>query len=225
MFQAFGGGPAGCETALNAIIGYSEMLKQDAEAGSEARADLERIYGSGRNLLALINDILDLSKIEAGEMGFEPGTFDVGEMVRAVADSVAGLVEENGNTLQVHCDAGLGSLYTDETKVRQCLWNLLSNAAKFTKGGEIEVTAVRETIDGAEWAVFRVRDTGIGMDHEQVEKVFEAFTQADASTTRIYGGTGLGLAITRRYCELLGWNIAVESEPGKGSTFTLRLPV
>ena len=137
---------------------------------------------------------------------------------------MAELLKENGNTLKVHCGVGLGTLYADQTKVRQCVLNLLGNAAKFTRQGEVELTADRETMDGAEWVAFRVRDTGIGMSPEQIAQVFEAFTQADASSTREYGGTGLGLAITRSYCEMMGGDISVESELGKGSTFTLRLP-
>jgi CheY-like chemotaxis protein/nitrogen-specific signal transduction histidine kinase len=214
-------------TPLNAIIGYSEMLQEEvAELGQEALTpDLEKIHTAGRHLLALINDILDLSKIEAGktELFFED--FDARQMLQDVATTVRPLVEKNANRLVVEEAGGLGEMRSDLTKVRQVLLNLLSNACKFTKVGTITLAAAREP-DGAggERMVFRVADSGIGMTAAQMAKLFEAFSQADASTTRHYGGTGLGLAISKRFCQLMGGDITVDSEPGRGSTFTVTLP-
>jgi CheY-like chemotaxis protein len=213
-------------TPLNAIIGYSEMLREEAEddGRDEAASDLGKIHTAGKHLLGLINDILDLSKIEAGKMDLYLESFDVEEMVRGVVDTIRPLVEKNSNTLEVACDDDLGQIRADLTKLRQALFNLLSNASKFTEGGTIRLDATREEIDGREWVAFKVADTGIGMTPEQVAKLFRPFTQADASTTRKYGGTGLGLTITRRFCQMMGGDVFVESEPGQGSTFTIRLP-
>ena len=213
-------------TPLNAIIGYSEMLQEEvAELGQTALApDLEKIHTAGRHLLALINDILDLSKIEAGktELFFE--TFDVRQMLQDVATTVRPLVEKNANRLAVEEAGDLGAMRSDLTKLRQVLLNLLSNACKFTREGTITLAASRE--DGADRGriVFRVADSGIGMTAAQLAKLFQAFAQAEASTSRNYGGTGLGLAISKRFCQLLGGDIAVTSEPGRGSTFTVSLP-
>ncbi|HMB04110.1 MAG TPA: PAS domain S-box protein [Isosphaeraceae bacterium] len=216
-------------TPLNAIIGYSEMLQEEAEEEGEegTAADLEKIHAAGRQLLGLINDVLDLSKIEAGKMGLLLETFDIPEMVRGVVDTIRPLVEKRSNALEVDCPADLGSMHADLTKVRQSLFNLLSNAAKFTERGTIALTVARARgpkPDGGAWVTFRVRDTGIGMTPEQRARLFQPFTQADASTTRKYGGTGLGLTITRRFCQMMGGDISAESEPGRGSTFTIRLP-
>jgi PAS domain S-box-containing protein len=214
-------------TPLNAIIGYSEMLQEEvAELGQTALApDLEKIHTAGRHLLALINDILDLSKIEAGktELFFE--TFDVPQMLRDVATTVRPLVEKNANALLVEDAGGLGTMRSDLTKVRQVLLNLLSNACKFTRQGTITLAATREN-GGREGdrIRFRVADSGIGMTPEQLGRLFQAFSQAEASTARNYGGTGLGLAISRRFCQLMGGDITVASEPGRGSTFTVTLP-
>jgi signal transduction histidine kinase/CheY-like chemotaxis protein/HAMP domain-containing protein len=215
-------------TPLNAIIGYSEMLQEEAaDLGDAARhfiPDLQKVQGAGKHLLALINDILDLSKIEAGKMDLFLETFEVAPMLRDVVTTTTPLVEKNTNALAVHHAADLGTMRADLTKVRQALFNLLSNACKFTTQGTITLAVSRETVDGAVWVTFRVSDTGIGMASEQLEKLFQAFSQADISTTRQYGGTGLGLAITRYFCQMMGGDITVESAVGQGSTFTIRLP-
>ena len=212
-------------TPLNAIIGYSEMLREDAESlGSvSARDDLERIERSGKHLLALITDVLDISKIEAGRMTLCLEEFDLAALVQEVASTAQALAERNGNRLETVPVEGLGSMHTDETRLRQVLLNLLSNAAKFTENGVIRFEAWREP--GSDGCVrFSVADTGIGMSPDQVDALFREFVQGDASTTRRYGGTGLGLAISRQLCRLMGGDIAVLSEAGKGSTFTVRLP-
>lgn len=214
-------------TPLNAIIGYSEMLLEDvARTGqSEEESDLERISTAGRHLLALINDILDLSKIEAGKIDLEIEEFEVSALVEEVIATVEPLARTKGNRLSARCGSPVGRIRSDPTKVRQILFNLLSNAVKFTRDGTIDLEVTRDDDDAAQWIRFQVADTGIGIRPEHLDHLFEAFTQADASTTRQYGGTGLGLAISRRYCELMGGDIAVESELGKGSTFSVRLPV
>jgi signal transduction histidine kinase/DNA-binding response OmpR family regulator len=214
-------------TPLNAIIGYSEMLLEDAvDRGDEAsEADLRKIETSGKHLLGLINDILDLSKIEAGRVETYLEPVEVKQLVADLKPLIEPLLAKNGNTLVVDCAADLGVMTTDVTKLRQSLLNLLSNAAKFTKAGEVSLTARRETgPDGSHWFVFAVRDSGIGMTQDQIARLFQAFTQADSSTTRNFGGTGLGLTITRHFCTMLGGSIDVESTPGVGSTFTIRLP-
>ena len=213
-------------TPLNAIIGYAEMLQEEAEDAGLASyvADLKKVHGAGKHLLGLINDILDLSKIEAGKMDLYLERFDVREVVDGVVATIAPIVEKNANTLKVECPEGIGTMHGDLTKVRQALFNLLSNASKFTEGGTITLAVERHAVEGADWLDFRVSDTGIGMTEEQLKRLFQPFTQADASTTRKYGGTGLGLTITRRFCQMLGGDVTVESEPGKGSTFTIKLP-
>jgi PAS domain S-box-containing protein len=213
-------------TPLNAIMGYSEMLQEEAEDAerNEFVPDLQKIHAAGKHLLGLINDILDLSKIEAGKMELYLETFDVAEMVDGVASTIRPLVERNANTLEVRCGESLGAMHSDLTKVRQALLNLLSNASKFTEHGTITLEVERERADDKDWLVLRVRDTGIGMTAEQLNKLFQPFTQADASTTRKYGGTGLGLTITRRFCQMMGGDVIVKSKPDEGSTFTLRLP-
>jgi len=209
-------------TPLNAIIGYSEMLQEDAEdAGQQAFVpDLERIHSAGKHLLALINDILDLSKIEAGKMELYREDFEVEAMVRDVATTVRPLIEKNSNRLELVFGADLGTMHSDLTRTRQILLNLLSNACKFTENGTITLEVSRSDV-----MEFRVADTGIGMTAEQLERLFEAFSQADITTASKYGGTGLGLAISRRFCQMMGGDIEVASEPGKGSAFTVRLPV
>jgi signal transduction histidine kinase/CheY-like chemotaxis protein len=213
-------------TPLNAIIGYSEMLQEEAEDGGQDDwiPDLERIHSSGKHLLALINDILDLSKIEAGKMELYLEEFAVQPMLQEVVSTVGALVEKNRNTLSVELDPHLGSIYADLTKVRQGLFNLLSNASKFTTDGTVKLRAWRESVAGAEWVRFEVSDTGIGMTPEQLAGLFQEFMQADASITRKYGGTGLGLVITRHFCEMMGGDVTAASEHGAGSTFTIRLP-
>jgi len=214
-------------TPLNAIIGYSEMVEEEvADVGHpELAPDLQKIRSAGRHLLALINDILDLSKIEAGKLELYVESFDVRDTIRDVTTTIGPLVEKNGNRLEIRCGDALGAMRSDLIKVRQTLLNLLSNACKFTDHGTVTLTAAREANgSGDEWMVFTVADTGIGMTPEQMAKLFEAFSQADASTARRYGGTGLGLAITRRFCRMMGGDVVVASETGKGSTFTVRLP-
>ena len=213
-------------TPLNAIIGYSEMLEEEAEdAGQGALIpDLAKIRAAGKHLLDLINAVLDLSKIEAGKTDLYPETFAIADLVESTVSITQPLVATNGNTLEVRCPTAIGAMRADPTKVRQALFNLLSNAAKFTSAGRITLSVSRETADDAEWVQFAVCDTGIGLTPEQRERLFQEFTQADPSTTRTYGGTGLGLALSRRLCRLMGGDIAVESALGAGSTFTIRLP-
>ena len=220
-------------TPLNAILGYSEMLGEEA-AELELEdfvPDLERINSAGKHLLALINDILDLSKIEAGKMDLFLESFDVGAMIQDVASTLQRTVEKNGNSLTIEY-SNLGEMHSDATKVRQCLLNLMSNAAKFTQDGQIRLEAHRERMESLdettptrEWMVFEISDTGIGMSTDQVVKLFQSFTQADASTTRKFGGTGLGLALTRRFAQMMGGDVSVQSEEGQGSTFTIKIPV
>jgi signal transduction histidine kinase/DNA-binding response OmpR family regulator len=215
-------------TPLNAIIGYSEMLQEEAqELGDEDYLpDLQKIRSAGKHLLGLINDILDLSKIEAGRMDLFIETFEVEPTVRDVAGTVHPLLEKNGNSLDLRVGPAIGLMRADQVKVRQILFNLLSNASKFTEGGTVTLAVERAGgADGDASLVFRVSDTGIGMSREQMDRLFQAFGQADASTTKKYGGTGLGLVITKRFAEMMGGGIAVESEPGVGTTFTVRLPV
>ncbi len=214
-------------TPLNAIIGYSEMLQEDAQDANQAAflPDLEKIHAAGKHLLSLINDVLDLSKIEAGRMELYLETFEVCPLLSDVAMTVRPLIEQNANQLTIKCAPDIGSMHADMTRVRQVLLNLLSNASKFTDHGTITLAAERNGTHGVEAVVLRVSDTGIGMTSEQVDRLFEAFSQAEASTASKYGGTGLGLAITRKFCRMMGGDVEVESEPGTGSTFTVRLPV
>jgi PAS domain S-box-containing protein len=213
-------------TPLNAIIGYSEMLEEDAQESGESGmvADLQKIHSSGRHLLSLINDVLDLSKIEAGKIQLLPERFAIGPMVQDVIQMVQPLAAKNDNRLTSTCPDTVGEMVTDVTKLRQILYNLLSNSCKFTDGGSIELSVTRQPSADEDELIFEVQDTGIGIDPEKIDSVFKEFTQADASTTRKYGGTGLGLAITRRYCELMGGAITCESQLGQGTRFTIRLP-
>lgn len=213
-------------TPMNAIIGYSEILLEEAEEDGQTAVvqDLQKIRSAAKHLLSLINDILDLSKIEAGKMTAFHEPIDIAEMVNEVRTTVFPLVEKNANTLAIVMAPEIGTMHSDLTKIRQTLFNLLSNASKFTERSTIELRVVRTTEGGADWITFAVRDSGIGMTPEQLGRLFQAFTQADESTTRKYGGTGLGLAISRKFCQLLGGDITVESTVGVGSTFTVRLP-
>lgn len=213
-------------TPMNAIIGYSEMLQEEAaDLGQEDFIpDLQKIHVAGKHLLNLINDILDLSKIEAGRMEIYAETFEISDLIREIATTIHPLIEKNGNRLAIDCPDAIGSMHADVTKMRQSLLNLLSNAAKFTKSGCITLSVTSHTKYGQDWLRFQVRDTGIGISPTQIGKLFQAFTQADASTTRKYGGTGLGLAITKKFCQMMGGDIWVESSLGKGSTFTIELP-
>ena len=244
-------------TPLNAIIGYSEMLQEEAIdlEQEEFVPDLKKIHTAGKHLLTLINDILDLSKIEAGKMDLYLETFEIAAMIQEVVSTIEPLATTNHNTLMVHCADNLGTMHADLTKVRQNLFNLLSNACKFTESGTITLTVERDQDLDPEptsgdlspspsspspssspslpsspssptpFITFRVEDTGIGMSSEQIDRLFQAFMQADTSTTRKYGGTGLGLAIAQRFCQMMGGEITVESEVDKGSVFTMRLPI
>ncbi|MEG3842297.1 response regulator [Microcoleus sp. herbarium14] len=229
-------------TPLNAIIGYSEMLKEEAEelGSCESVPDLEKIRTAGKHLLSMIDDILDISKIEAGRMDLYLETFDINALIESAVATALPLVEKNGNTLEVYCPENLNTMHADMTKVRQVLLNLLSNAAKFTKNGKIAIGVERIKneqlrmknqeesaeilISNSEFLSFRVADTGIGMTQEQLQRVFQPFTQADASTTKKYGGTGLGLAISQRFCQMMGGSIEASSSLGSGTTFTVLLP-
>ena len=219
-------------TPLNAIIGLSQLLQDDAaDLGitKEFINDLESINSAGKHLLTLINDILDLSKIEAGKMSFYPETFELTGLINNIILTVKPLVEKNGNLLEVDCEE-LGIMHTDQTKLRQVLYNLLSNAAKFTTNGKVKLVVKIEKFDSQKAAsngiiTFTVTDTGIGMSEQQQQKLFQPFTQGDASTTKRYGGTGLGLAISRHFCHMMGGEIFVESELGVGSTFAVSLPL
>ncbi|MEG4801967.1 ATP-binding protein [Microcoleus sp. ARI1-B5] len=214
-------------TPLNAIIGYSEMLEEEAlESGLEdIIPDTQKIHNAGKHLLTLINDILDLSKIEAGRMELYLEEFDLGNLIEEVVAILYPLAEKNHNQLQVSCSPNLGVMYADLTKVRQILFNLLSNALKFTEGGTVILRATREPAGGSDWIYLQVSDTGIGMSAGQQQGLFQPFMQGDASTTRKYGGTGLGLAISRLFCQMMGGDIIVESQLGVGSTFTVQLKV
>src|SRR5919199_368373 len=229
-------------TPLNAIIGYSEMLTEEAEElGDEAFVpDLEKIRSAGKHLLSMIDDILDISKIEAGRMDLYLETFDIHALIESAVATARPLVEKNGNTVEVNCPDNLDTMHADMTKVRQVLLNLLSNAAKFTQNGKIAIGVERIkneqlkminqeessqiVISNSEFLSFRVADTGIGMTKEQLQRVFQPFTQADASTTRKYGGTGLGLAISQRFCQMMGGSIEASSTLGSGTTFTVLSP-
>lgn len=220
-------------TPLNAVIGLSQLLQDDAgDLGVSADfiADLETINSAGRHLLELINDILDLSKIEAGKMTLYPETFEIITLINNVVHTVKPAIEKNGNTLVIDCDEPLGMMYADQTRMRQVLLNLLSNAAKFTTNGKVTLTVknektnlLKETALGV--ISFTVTDTGIGLSPSQEQQLFQPFIQGDTSTTKKYGGTGLGLAISRHFCQMMGGEIIVNSQLGVGSTFTIRLPL
>jgi PAS domain S-box-containing protein len=214
-------------TPLNAIIGYSELLEEETAANGhiEYVSDLSRIKSAGLHLLDIITGILDLSKVEAGKMEVDLQLVDLSNLLGQAVAEVAPLVHRNGNNLTVDYDSSIGSITTDPVKLRQILFNLLSNAAKFTRDGEISLSAAIESAGEEKWVKLAVSDTGIGIEPGKIDSLFDAFTQADSSTTRRFGGTGLGLAISRRYSELFGGRIQVESKPGEGATFTVRLPV
>ena len=214
-------------TPMNAIIGYSEMLEEELEEEGHQTylADIGKIQTAARHLLSLINDILDLSKVEAGRMDLYLERFDLKAMIDECMATVKPLLDERAIGLDSSLADDLGSVYADSTKLRQMLLNLLSNAGKFTHEGVVVVSAERFSKQTAPWIRIAVRDSGIGIDPEQLESIFQSFTQADRSTTREYGGTGLGLAITRRFCRMMGGDITVSSSPGHGSTFTIELPV
>jgi PAS domain S-box-containing protein len=230
-------------TPLNAIIGYSEMVGEELEdlGAAQLKPDLDKVIAAAKHQLGLVNDILDLSKIESGKMTLLLDEFDVARLVHEVAATVQPLIAKNANKLEVVCPADLGTMQADQTKVRQVLFNLLSNAAKFTERGcirlevERESSRARESVDPLQGSAetratggsirFCVSDTGIGMTPGQLGRLFQAFEQAEATTSKKYGGTGLGLAISRKFCRLMDGDIDVTSESGKGSTFTVTLPL
>ena len=213
-------------TPLNAIIGYSEMLHELSEEQGLAdfSRDLNKIQDAGRHLLRLISDVLDLSKIEAGKLEIYLEDVQLPDLVEEVRVIVDPLAAKSSNRLEINCPDDIGNLLTDRTKLKQSLLNLLSNASKFTSNGTVALDVEHETRGPGSFVTFIIRDSGIGMTQEQIARLFEAFAQADASTTKRYGGTGLGLAITRSFCEILGGTVTVASEPGKGSTFRITLP-
>ena len=213
-------------TPLNAIIGYGEMLEEEAEERglSEFAADLSKIQSAGKHLLALINDVLDLSKIEAGKMELFLEDFDVRALVQDVESTIRPLVEKGQNVFEVNCPADIGTIHADLTRVRQVLFNLVSNAAKFTQHGRVGLEVFPLRLSGQDWVEFAVADTGIGLTPEQQRRLFQSFSQADPSTSRKYGGTGLGLVISRRFAQMMGGDIQLQSEFGRGSVFTVRLP-
>ncbi len=213
-------------TPLNAIIGYADLLREMTirQLPNDPLPDLEKIDRAGKHLLRVIDDILDISKLEAGKMRLMTEEFDVTELIREVGAAFRTLLTKNGNRLEMHIADNLGIVRNDPTRIRQCLYNLLGNACKFTRDGTISLDVWRRTVAGRDWLSIRVRDSGIGMSSEQVARLFQPFVQADSSTTRNFGGTGLGLAITKGLCEMMGGEIAVDSTPGRGATFDIRLP-
>ena len=211
-------------TPLNAIIGVTEMLREDAEALKQDLEPLDRVLGAGRHLLALINDILDLSKIEAGRMELHLETFPLAPVIKDVARTIEPMATKNSNRIVIDCSVDLGTMHADQTRFRQSVLNLASNANKFTEKGTITIAAHQGQENGRDWITIAVADTGIGMTADQMSKLFQEFSQASSATASKYGGTGLGLAISRRFCQMMGGDITVESAPGSGSTFTIRLP-
>jgi PAS domain S-box-containing protein len=213
-------------TPLSAVIGYAEMLEEEVEDLGQTHLlpDLKKIESNARHLLSLINDVLDLSKIEAERMDLYAETFDLAAVLQDVGSTVGSLISKKANRLVIDHDGAIGQMHTDQVKVRQCLLNLLSNASKFTENGTITMSAKRTSDGSRDWITLAVSDSGMGMTQEQVERLFERFAQADETTTRKFGGTGLGLAITRAFCRLLGGDIGVASDEGKGTTFTIRIP-
>src|SRR5262249_23425405 len=211
-------------TPLNAIIGVSEMLREDAETLKQDTEPLDRVLGAGRHLLALINDILDLSKIEAGRMELHLESFPLAPLIEDVGKTIEPLAAKNENRVAVSCDAAIGSLHADQMRLRQALLNLMSNANKFTERGTITVDARRGQENAHDWVTIAVADTGIGMTPDQIGKLFQEFSQASSTLASKYGGTGFGLVISTRCCQMMGGDITVESEPGRGSTFTIRVP-
>jgi GAF domain-containing protein len=211
-------------TPLNAIIGVTEMLREDAESLDQDLEPLDRVLGAARHLLTLINDVLDLSKIEAGRMELHLDTFALGSLIDDVVKTIEPLAAKNGNRVVARCDGAIKTMHADETRVRQTLLNLASNANKFTEKGTVSIDARQRAEDGRDWITIAVADTGIGMTGEQMARLFQEFSQASSATASKYGGTGLGLVISRRFCQMMGGDITVASEAGRGSTFTIRLP-
>ena len=212
---------------MNVILGVTEIMQEDAEdQGLEDFLEsLDHVSREGKHLLHLIEEILDLSKIEAGKLEIRLEDFDAAVLIRGTETAAQPLAHKNGNRFLIRCPEDLGVMHADPLRVRQIVLNLLSNACKFTEQGEVILEAARERADGTDWLEITVSDTGIGMTSEQTEKLFEEFTQADESMTRKYGGTGLGLAISRQLCRMMGGDVSLVSEPGEGTTFTVRLPM
>jgi len=214
-------------TPLNAVIGYSEILLEDSElagADEEQILDLRRINAAGKHLLSLVTDVLHLSKIEADKMEMTIDSFDLTSLIEDVVATCRQMVVDGGNNLVVDCSEDLGTVVGDATKVRQATLNLLSNAAKFTENGTISLTARRDKSPAGDWISLAVSDTGIGIAAEDLPKLFKDFVQASAFTSSKYGGSGLGLALSQKFCAMMGGGISVESEPGRGSRFTVRIP-
>ena len=214
-------------TPLNAIIGYTELMIDalaDSKPDESFAVDLERIHLSGRSLLALINDVLDLSKIEAGKTETAAQSFDLRQLIQEVVAVIQHMAAKSRNRLDVVCPPAVGQIQTDRNKLRQSLLNLLSNAMKFTAGGIVRLQADRTSQADGDWVTIIVQDTGIGISPHHVQKLFQPFSQADEKIANQFGGTGLGLAITRALCRKMGGDVSVHSEPGMGSTFTIRLP-
>jgi signal transduction histidine kinase len=214
-------------TPLTAIIGYAEILVEDINSGQlgESVRRLESIAKAGRHLLEMINGLLDLAKIEARKMDIFVAVFSLNDLLQEITQIAGPLMAKNNNELRVTADPALNEMRSDEAKLRQCLTNLLGNAAKFTDHGTIDLKVRRELRAGGDWAVFDVTDTGIGMDEQQMARIFESFTQADTSIRRRFGGTGLGLSLTKQYTEMLGGVLTVQSVPNQGTTFTMKIPV
>ena len=214
-------------TPLTAIIGYAEILIEDVRSGqlSESVRRLESIAQAGLHLLEMINGLLDLAKIEARKMDLFITTFSLTDLISEVTAIAQPLMKRNDNALSVSSDQAVVEMRSDEAKLRQCLTNLLGNAAKFTSNGRVGLAVRRETVGDDEWVAFEVSDTGIGMDETQLSRVFESFHQADSSISRRFGGTGLGLSLTKQYCEMLGGNLGVQSVLNQGTTFTMKVPV
>ena len=212
-------------TPLNAVIGYTELLLEDAEAAGDETKDLKRIRTSGKNLLQSINNILELSKIDAGKMGLEPKHFDLQLFARHIESNVHEILEHN-NSIQFETDypSQMEQLYTDEERLKQCILNLINNAIKFTEKGIISFKIEQQQCADLDFFLFKIKDTGIGMTSAQIPRIFDAFSQIDNSTTRKYDGSGLGLAISRRYCQMMGGDITVTSQLDQGSEFVIRIP-
>jgi signal transduction histidine kinase/ligand-binding sensor domain-containing protein len=213
-------------TPLNAIIGYSELLQEEIDTSNQKEiiSDLQKIQTAGKHLLGLISDVLDLSKIEAGKIVICPETFSIRQLIDEIAATTRPLLDKNHNSLSIINWPNLGKMHADPLRTRQVLFNLVSNACKFTENGQIWIQSERRAVDGIDWIFFRIKDTGIGLTRQQLERLFKPFTQADASTARKYGGTGLGLTISQHFCRLMGGAISVTSSQGEGSTFTVCLP-
>ena len=213
-------------TPLHAVISYSEMLLEDLQDAGLAQQlqDQRKIHGAAQHLQALINELLDFTKLEAGKMELDLSPIDLDELLASLLDTVTPLASQHGNRLETCLAEDAGKLYSDRLKLSQCLYNLLSNACKFTEQGVIRLDIRRERADDRDWFCFAVSDSGIGMDEQQLNRLFQPFSQGDSSITRKYGGTGLGLAISRGLCAMLGGEIGVSSTPGQGSCFLLRIP-